>query len=143
MKQNENGKFADRVNEPLIVADGGEEFHGLGHAVDILVLQQFHVVAIHGDAEYYRRHALKAVDPLFALATLPADVKELEMDPFVGEVGLDDAGGLDAGTQNVLQARNVVGIGETVQRAEVVRGGIVELVFLAAAVALLHAGIQP
>lgn len=59
------------------------------------------------------------------------------------KVRLDDAGRLDPRPQHVLLGRDVAVLGDPVQRVQVVRGGIVQLVFPGPGEAQLHARIRP
>lgn len=98
-------------NDVPIIADGLEQLHGFHHAVNVLILQQLHIVTVHGYTENDGCHAFKTVYPLLPLWSLTTDVKESKGDAFVGEDRLHDPCGLHTGTEDVLLIRNVVRIG--------------------------------
>lgn len=67
----------------------------------------------------------------------------LEVYSFKAKVRLDDAGRFDPRPEDVLLGGDVVRLGDPVQRVQVVRGGVVQLVFARPGEALLHAGVGP
>lgn len=107
------------LDEPARVADGIEECQCLLHAIHRLVLEEQLVVFRYGDEEEDRRDIFEAVDPLFPLGTLTADIKHAIGQVTDNERRLSDARGLDAGAEDVLVVGHVVGLCDTVYRVEV------------------------
>ncbi|KAI3476293.1 hypothetical protein L1887_62130 [Cichorium endivia] len=132
-----------RLDEPARVADAIEQRERLLHAVDVFVFVEQLIVLGDGHEEDDGGDVFKAVDPLFALGALASDVEELVVELANLEVGLGDAGGLDARAQHVLVGGEVLGLGHAVDRVKVVLCRVVELVFAAAAEAGLDAGVLP
>ncbi|KAG5463361.1 MAG: hypothetical protein BJ554DRAFT_8207 [Olpidium bornovanus] len=107
-----------RVDEPARVADRVEEREGLLHPVDVLVLEEHLVVLGDGDEEDDGRHVVEAVDPLFPLGPLPANVKQPVDQAADVERGLRDPGRLHAGAEDVLVRRDVVVLRDPLDRIE-------------------------
>ena len=122
-------KYDGGVDEPLVVADGLEEFGRLCHPVHFLVFCQHKVVAGQGDTEDDGGDALEAVYPLLPLRPLSAHVKHFEVEPFECELRLDDTCCLDPRAQDVLLRGDIVRTRDPIQGVQIVRRRIVELVF--------------
>lgn len=73
-----------------------------------LVFVQHLIVLRHGYAEDDGGHILKAVNPLFSLRPLSADVKQFEIEVLERKVHLYYASGFDASSQNILFGWHVV-----------------------------------
>jgi hypothetical protein len=111
-----------RLDEPSRVADGIEECEGLLHTVDCLVLEEQLIVFRDGNKEKNGGDVLEAVNPLFPLGSLAADIEHA-----VGEVANDkgrfgDTSSLDTGTEDVLVIGGVVGSGNALDGIKVAGG---------------------
>lgn len=93
------------LDEPLVVADGVEQLHGLHHAVHFFVLGEDQVVTAQGYAENDGGDALETVDPLFPLGSLATHVEHFEVKTFVAELGLDDTRCLHSCAKYILKCK--------------------------------------
>ena len=90
------------LRKPPAVTYRVEERERLLHAVDGLVFEQQLVVLGDGDEEQNSSHILEAMDPLFPLGPLAADVEHAVRQVADDEGGLGDTGRLHTRSKYVL-----------------------------------------
>lgn len=86
------------VVEPGAIADLLEERDGFVHSIDPLIFIQLQIELADGDTKDECGDILKAMDPLFPLASLPSDVDHLPWDTAQIESDFSDPCGSGSGT---------------------------------------------
>jgi hypothetical protein len=107
------------LDKPTRVANRVEQGQGFLHTVDSLIFEEKLVVLGDGDEEENGGDILEAVDPLLTFGTLTTNVEHAVGEVTNDEGGFGDTGGLDTGTENVLVAREVVGLSDALNRVKV------------------------
>lgn len=135
--------MTEEILEPGISDDGSEEGFGFFHPVLVVALDEDLVVLGEGDEEHDGGDVLEAVDPLPTLGALSSDIHHTEDDLVEVEGVLDDASRGNTNTEDVLLCGEVIGLGEAVEVAQVVFGGVCELVLATSVVGLLDSRVSP
>lgn len=107
------------LDEPAGVANRVEQSQRFLHTVDGLIFKQQLVILGDGDQEQDGGDVLEAVDPLFTLGALTADIEHAVSQIPDDERGFRDTSRLDTGAEDILVARQVVGLGDSLNGVEV------------------------